>query len=221
MKKILSLAAITLIAGSLNAQTLSFGPTAGFGHSWLRLPDDAGDNVNREFHPAYNLGAKLVYSFVSDWGISADVKFSSEGGTFEENGGGTESKYRYRLNYVRVPLQGIYFFEQLGDRVRPKVSLGPSFGFLVGGKIKNEEDGNTVSEADAKDFAKTFDFGATVAVGANFRVGGDKWLNADISYAHGFTGVADNGASGSDNFKNSGLGINIGLLFPLSKPGKK
>lgn len=218
MKRIFSLAAVIFVAGSLNAQTLSFGPTAGFGHSWLRLPSDAGE-VDRGFHPAYNGGVKLVYSFVSHWGVSADVKFSSEGGTFKDTD--SDDKQIWRLNYIRVPLQGIYFFEQLGDRVRPKVSLGPSFGFLMGAKSRTKVNGELSDKTDIKDELNTFDLGATVAVGANIRLGNDTWLNTDISYLHSFTGVLDNGASASDNFKNSGLNLNIGILFPLGGSSKK
>ncbi|MET0637593.1 MAG: porin family protein [Chitinophagaceae bacterium] len=219
MKKILSLLAIILIAGTLNAQNLSFGPTLGFGHGWLSVPDDAED-FNRDFHPTYNIGAKLVYSFVSDWGISADVKFSSEGGKFSNSDGG-EQEQIFRLNYIRVPIQGIYFFEQLGDRVRPKVFLGPSFGFLVGGENKTKIDGETVQTQKAKDVAKTFDFGLNGGVGANFRIDGNKWLNADITYAHGLTGIFDEDVSSSENYKNRGIGINIGLLFPINQMKKK
>ncbi|RYY61791.1 MAG: PorT family protein [Chitinophagaceae bacterium] len=218
MKKILSLAAIALFAGSVNAQTLSFGPSVGFGHSWLRTPDDLAEGTSRDFHPSYNVGAKLVYSFVSHWGVSADLKFSGEGGKFTDN---AQSETTYRLNYLRVPIQGIYFFNELGDNIRPKVSLGPSFGFLMGGKGKVEVDGDVQEEQKAKDFAKTFDLGLNAAIGANFKLSGDKWLNADITYAHGFTGVFDNGGSNSDNAKNSGIGINVGILFPINHMKKK
>ena len=214
MKKMFSLAAIVFAAGTLNAQTLSFGPTVGFGHSWLRTPDALPDGSSREFHPSYNLGAKLVYSFVSHWGVSADLKFSGEGGKFSTETNDAEDKYR--LNYVRVPIQAIYFFNKLGDNVRPKVSIGPSFGFLVGGQRELSTNGQDGPKVDAKDFAKTFDLGLNAAVGANFKLKGNKWLNADITYAHGFSGVLDADIDNSDNIKNSGIGLNIGILFPIN-----
>ena len=218
MKKMFSLAAIVFAASTLNAQTLSFGPTVGFGHSWLRNANDLPDGTSRDFHPSYNLGAKLVYSFVSHWGVSADLKFSGEGGQFTTDA--TDVETTYRLNYVRLPIQGIYFFNKLGDNVRPKVSLGPSFGFLVGGKGKTKDNGEVTSEADAKDFAKTFDLGLNAAVGANFKLMGNKWLNADITYAHGFSGVLDADIDNSDNFKNNGIGFNVGILFPINSAKK-
>ncbi|RYY54691.1 MAG: PorT family protein [Chitinophagaceae bacterium] len=219
MKKILSFVAAVMVASSLNAQTLSLGPTAGFGHSWLRFPDADDANPDRGFHPSYNAGVKVVYSFVSHWGVSADVKFSSEGVTFKD--ADSDDKQINRLNYLRVPLQGIYFFEQLGDRVRPKVSLGPSFGFLLGANSRTKVDGELSDKQDIKDNLETFDLGATLGVGANIRISRDIWLNTDISYLHGFTGISKGDISSGDDLKNSGLTLNVGVLFPIGKGSKK
>jgi outer membrane protein W len=209
----LALAAVLSIA-SVNAQNLSFGPTAGFGHSWT---NSEKGSLDRMFHPSYNLGGKLVYSFVSHWGISGDVKFSSEGQTL---GVDNENKVVGRLNYIRVPLQGIYFFGEYGDAVRPKVSLGPSFGFLVGGKTKTYEDDEVIATAKSKDYAEGFDFGVTGAIGANFRISPNTWLNTDIAYYHGVTDVLKNAMN--ENAKNRNLGLNVGLTFGIGtvKPAK-
>lgn len=213
MKKLMIVLVAVTCTGLLHAQNLSFGPTAGFGHSWSSY--DKPSPYDGMFHPSYNIGGKIVYSFVTSWGISADVKFSSEGQTF---GIDKDNKIVGRLNYIRVPLQGIYFFGKYGDAVRPKISLGPSFGFAVGGKTKVYEDGEVISETKTKDNAETFDFGVTGAIGANFRIAKATWLNADIAYYHGFLDVPTADVSA----KNRGIGINVGVLFPLGtlKPGK-
>lgn len=207
MKRILVAGAALLAVVSGNAQNLSFGPTVGFGHGMLS--DENFPGADREFHATYNAGVKLVYSFVSHWGVSADVRYASEGGTFQQ-GSNNSSESSFRFNYVRVPLQGIYFFEQLGDGVRPKVSLGPSVGFLVGGESKLREDGEVVQRADSKDLVDGFDFGLTGAVGVNFHLKGDKWINTDLSYYHGLTNIAETGT-----LRNRGIGVNVGLLFPI------
>src|SRR5688572_4427681 len=73
-----------------------------------------------------NAGAKLVHSFVSHWGVSADIKFSGEGGkTAGRDALNNQHQYQYRVNYIRIPLQGIYFFGKSGDVIRPKISFGP------------------------------------------------------------------------------------------------
>lgn len=204
MKRIMIVIAFISTAAVVNAQNLSLGPTAGFGHSWTS--SDNG-NLDGRFHPSYNLGGKLVYSFVSHWGVSADVKFSSEGETV---GVDKDNKTVFRASYIRIPLQGIYFFGDYGDQVRPKISVGPSFGFLVGGESKQFVNGNETNVVKTKDIAESFDFGLTGAIGLNVRVAKATWLNADIAYYHGLTDVVSNGDA-----KNRNIGINIGVLFPI------
>lgn len=204
MKRIMIVMALASSATALHAQNLSLGPTAGFGHSWTSS-DNGG--LDGRFHPSYNVGGKLVYSFVSHWGVSADVKFSSEGETL---GSDNDNKIAGRANYIRVPLQGIYFFGEYGNKVRPKISVGPSFGFLVGGETKTYVDGNVASTSKTKDFAESFDFGLTGAIGLNVRVAKATWLNADIAYYHGLTNIASSGDA-----KNRNIGLNVGVLFPI------
>ncbi|MBO9658001.1 MAG: PorT family protein [Chitinophagaceae bacterium] len=204
MKRIMIVLALASGAMSVHAQNLSLGPTVGFGHAWTSS-DNGG--VNGRFHPSYNLGGKLVYSFVSHWGISADVKFSSEGETL---GADNDNKTVYRANYIRVPLQGIYFFGDYGNKVRPKISAGPSLGFLVGGESSVYTNGNQTNVVKTKDYLNSFDFGLTGAVGMNIRVAKATWLNADIAYYHGLTDVVDNASA-----KNRNIGVNVGILFPI------
>lgn len=202
--------AFIMMAIGAKAQHLSLGPTAGFGHSFLS--DGDGDTKNR-FHPSYNIGGKLVYSTLTNWGFSLDAKYSGEGGTIGDN---SDDKLKLNLNYIRVPLQAIYFFGKVGNAIRPKVSLGPSFGFLVGGKIKNYTNGSVVAEVKAKDYVKSFDLGINGAVGLNFRIAKATWLNADISYTHGLTNISK--IAGDDNsLKQRNLGLNLGVLFPIGK----
>lgn len=211
MKKLFLAGAALIAFASVNAQNLSLGPTAGFGHSWTST--DFGNNVDRKFHASPNIGAKLVYSFVSNWGISADVRFASEGTTVESGG----DELRMRANYIRVPIQGIYFFGKYGNAVRPKVSLGPSVGFLVGGKTAYYEDGDKMGEGDTKDALKSVDLGLTAAAGVNFRLAPNVWLNTDLAYYHGFPDVAKEGTSES---RNRNIGINVGVLFGIGSMKK-
>ncbi|MBO9570592.1 MAG: PorT family protein [Chitinophagaceae bacterium] len=205
MNKLMLVATLMLITSVSIAQNLSIGPTAGFGHSWNNAETNAADKL---FHPSYNIGGKLVYSFDSRWGVSADVKFSGEGATI---GTDADNKVVSRLNYLRVPLQGIYFFGKFGDKIRPKISLGPSFGFLVGGKTKTFQNGEKSVEIKSSDIYTGVDFGATVAGGLNVRIAPYTWLNADLSYYLGLSNVAETG-----DIKNRNIGINIGVTFPLA-----
>jgi len=206
MKRTLIVFSVLLIGTQLHAQNLSFGITGGLGHSWTNV--DAG-SLDKRFHTAYNLGGKMVYSFVTNWGISGDLKFSSEGQTI---GNDKDNKSVVRANYIRIPIQGIYFFGKYGDRVRPKISIGPSFGILVGGKSRLISNGNELFERKSSEDLKTVDFGFTVAGGGNVRIAPATWLNLDLSYYHGLADIAES----TDNIKNRNLGINIGVTFPLA-----
>ena len=207
MKKWMIIIVVSMSAASLTAQHITLGPTAGFGHGWISN-DDNGTTEKNRFHPSYNVGAKLVYSIMSHWGVSADVKFSSEGGTM---GTDNNNKTISRINYIRVPLQGIYFFGAYGDKVRPKISVGPSFGFVAGGKVKDYENNKVTSNVAIKDYLNKVDVGLNAAVGANIRLCKSTWLNTDITYYHGFTDIT----KAAGNAKLRGIGINVGVLFPI------
>ena len=206
MKNFVILFAVCLCANSLTAQHISIGPTVGIGHSWLNSNvTTGGKNL---FFPTYNAGVKLVYSIESNWGVSADVKFSGEGGS---RGVDDNNKTVDRLNFLRIPIQGIYFFGKYGDKVRPKVSFGPSFGFLVGGKETFYSNGKMVQEFPNKNNFNKLDIGLSAAVGANIRICKSTWLNTDLTYYHGLTDIS----KAASNLKQRGIGINVGLLFPL------
>lgn len=206
--KLLAVAAVLFFCiSSLQAQTISLGPTAGFGHSYLKIKDS---DLDSKFFPAYNFGAKLVYSIKTHWGISADLRFSGEGGKLTTKASSSFER-KYRADYIRIPFQGIYFFGKLGDAVRPKIALGPSLGFLIGGKTTESIDDMSIT-LKTKDVLEGFDFGVNASFGANFRLKGDKWINADITWYHGITNI-----SGSvSNIKNRNIGFNIGLLLPFN-----
>jgi hypothetical protein len=205
MKKTLIVLALFIFTISVHAQNLSFGPTGGVGHSWIGSPN----SIDSRFHPYYNIGGKMVYSFVTNWGISGDIKFSSEGYSTKN---GSDYKFAARANYIRVPLQGVYFFGKYGDRVRPKISIGPSFGFLVGGKTETTLSGVETSGTKVKTFMKGFDFGFTVAGGGNVRIAPATWLNLDLAYYHGLSDILEDNTEAH----NRNLGINVGVTFPLA-----
>lgn len=209
MKTITTALVLFMTISAAQAQNLSFGPTAGFGHTWLAAKNTTYDN---KFFPGFNAGVKLVYSVVPNWGLSADVKFSGEGGKIAGDVAGSPVETSYRAHYIRVPVQAIYFFGKLGDAVRPKVSLGPSVGFLVGGDTKYEVNGTQTNSAKTSDIFDGFDAGINGAVGANFRLGGGKWLNTDVTYYHGFNNIIDGSGPA---IRNRNLGINIGVTFPI------
>lgn len=196
------------LSGKVNAQdNLSLGPSAGFGHTWL------SNSSNTGYQPAGNLGLSLVYSPLTHWGFGADLKWSIEGGkTSTDN-----NSVRTRLDYIRIPVKAYYFFGEYGQRLRPKVALGPSMGFLVGGTRETETvDGDVkhITKIKAKEVANSFDIGLATAAGINYRLVERTWLNLDLNYYHGFSDVSKN-----ENIEqhNRNIGINVGVTFGIGK----
>jgi outer membrane protein W len=213
MKKQMMLLVGLSLALYSTAQNLSMGKTASIGQSWLSTQQDmvSGFN-NKEMHLSYGAGLKMVYSFNPNWGISSDLRFSSEGATFS-----TETpddvERRYRINYIRHSMQGTYFFGDYGNRVRPKLSVGPQVGLFAGGKSKVKNTVENVPEVKSKNMFTTWDAGVVGAAGANIRLMPNTWLNMDVSYYHGLVDIND---TPSDNeIHNRSLLFNIGVLYGM------
>ncbi len=211
MKKIITLVVVVSTTSTLlNAQNISIGPTAGFGHSWITNYSD-----KTKFNATWNAGLSFIYSTKTNFGIGADLKYSAEGIKNEYTVEGPADGLitvtnTLNANYIRIPFKLIYFLGKYGNAVRPKLYIGPDFGFFVGGKSVFDY-GNV--KYDTKEFIKGFDLGGIVAAGLNFRLAPATWLNTDIAYYNGFTNVSKD----DNNNHNKNLQLNIGLLVSLKK----
>lgn len=212
MKKLFLISAVcgSLLAGSqaVTAQdNLSLGVTGNFGHTWMK------DDVSNEFKPALGIGMRLVYSANAHIGIGGDIKFSAEGAKREAGAVDINTN----LNYIRLNPQFLYFFGDYGQAVRPKIFVGPSLGFLVGGKIKSTADNVTV-KADSKDYYKSFDLGALVGAGVNYRISPGMWLNIELGYTHG---LLDQTKSDANTAYNRNLSAGVGITWGIGKVNPK
>lgn len=193
-------------------QNVSFGPVVGLGHAWIH-----GVDGDKEFKLAPSAGVTLTYSAGAHWGFGMDAKFSAEGVKQNEPIPGTVAKLN--ANYIRVPFKAMYFFGQLGDKIRPKIIGGPSLGFLVGGKQKLETtNGETLIETKTKDVLKTFDIGFNGGIGLNMRLTRNTWLNTDVSYYHGLRNISKND---SYDWNNRNIALNVGVAFGIGTIRKK
>ena len=194
---------LVFLAGGISlahSQEFSLGPTVGVNSSWI--DDVPGDN---EAMIGFNAGLTMVYSTEEHWGVGVDLKYSTEGGDTKLRGLNGKSD----LNYVRVPLKVIYFFNNFGNDLRPKIYLGPSFGFLVGGKTDRFLESSTV-EVDSKDIYEDFDAGIVFGTGINYRVSPGAWLNLDLAYGHGITNIAKIGKG-----YNRNISLNLGIAWGI------
>jgi outer membrane protein W len=204
MKRAMIIVAVLAVGFASKAQRVSLGPTGGFGHSWIT--NSTGDG---KFNPAWNLGLSFIYSTKSNFGIGADVKYSAEGNKVVEDG----ITNTINTNYVRVPLKLIYFFGTEGSAVRPKISAGPTLGFLTGATSAASVQGVKV-KTDISDNIKNFDFGVNAAAGLNFRLAPRTWLNTDVAFYQGLTDITK---SNNTTQHNGNIGVNVGLLVGLGK----
>ena len=196
MKKCILFVSLLTISGALFSQDdISIGPIAGFGHTWISKVDGEA-----RYKPSGNFGLQFYYSASENIGIGTGLMYSIEGGENRIS----NSTYNARLNYLRLPVQAAYFFGKYGDKVRPKVAFGPSFGFLLGGKQTLNQ-----AESGVSDDFKSVDIGLQLNGGVHVRLISGVWLTMDIGY---YTGLADITEADLKN-KNKNIGFNAGLLF--------
>lgn len=199
MKKALFTLATLFITIICFAQNVSFGPFISSSHSWITKI------AMVKYKPGFSLGGTMVYSFNPAWGMGANLRVSFNEGV---NAGFTNSTIN--ATYLRVPLKIFHFFGHYGDKLRPKIYAGPSFGFLLGGKSTSYQ-----SESDVKDMLEFFDFGITAGAGLNYQVEPGIWLNIDLGYFNGLVDVTKNTGSNNAFNSNRNLALNAGITFPL------
>lgn len=202
MKKIkLSLGILMMSMFAANAQaqsTFSLGPMIGFSNTGIT----GVDGQNAKFKPSYAAGLTATYSTTSNWALGLDVFYSMEGAAFSNS----DSETKVDLHYLRVPLKVGYFFGSVENRFRPKITVGPSFGWLINSEVdySNQEGSSRITGS-----YEGWDLGVNGSLGFNYLLAEDIWLNTDLTYYRGFVDVM-----GNDNF-NQNYGLKVGLAFGL------
>jgi len=200
MKKLLLAVVISSVIGlSAEAQSkFSIGPSGGYGWTTISNLNDS------KFKAAGNFGLSSVYSAAEHFGIGLDVKYSIEGAKVNS---GNDQTTEYDLHYVRIPVKAIYFFNNYGNKVRPKIYAGPSFGFLSSSKVNTP----ILDDINNKDNTENFDIGLTAGAGLNYRLVNKTWLNLDLGYYHGFKEIFKSGG----DYSNRNIMLNVGVNFGL------
>ncbi len=208
-----------------SAQYMSFGPKAGINFSTLTNPD------NGESLTGLTAGGFYVYSIIENFGVSADLLYSGEGGKFttEFSDGNIFQKIelRSRLHYIRVPILANIFFGRYGDNFRPKFSVGPSFGFLAGvtnKAISITTEGSTEVRAETKNTSSsgyaTMDVGLLIGAGFNYKVADAMWFNMDVRYTFGLTDIYETNLLTINDVKTNAASITVGLAFGIGEVKK-
>ncbi|MCE7063736.1 porin family protein [Dyadobacter sp. CY326] len=196
---IILLLAVTMFVTQAQAQeNVSIGPLVG-----VSIANFRGDVNGTDWKPGLTVGGFYNYSSESGFGFSGQLLFTQLGAkVFEKTN-------EINLNYIQAPLLATFFFGQYGDKVRPKIFLGPNLNFLVSARDK---DGNNLNGNSDNRVYSPFDLGLTFGAGINIRLQEKIWLNLDARYGLGLIDVTKDG---NTNIKNQNFGINAGLSFPL------
>ncbi|MCY7330879.1 MAG: PorT family protein [Saprospiraceae bacterium] len=199
MKYFLSVLALSLTTMFAWAQPNSLGPAIGANFSSV---SNLGDNNTKlSFGPT--IGINYIYSNEQKLGLGIGLFFSQEGFALKND----LKDAKVQLNYLRVPLKGIYFFNTLAYRFRPKVFLGPSLGFLLSSYNKNDDDRVEIKD----DRYQSFDLGVTGGLGFNYKLASRTWLNLDLAYTQGLLSIND--VDDNINRLNQNIGATIGISF--------
>ena len=211
MKKIIISTLFLGVVLMTKSQNLSMGPVMGINHSWMT---NSGDN--KHFNPGLNIGGTITYSFNPSWGIGGDLLYTMEG--VKKRTEGTLVNTRdANLNFIRIQPRLIHFFGDLGDAVRPKLFVGSSVGFLVGGQTTatvstNNESADITTKVKSKENYNSIDAGVFAGAGINWRIGKATWLNTDLVYNNGLVDLSKSNDSWS---ASRNVGFNVGVTFPI------
>jgi hypothetical protein len=198
MKKIHLLLAIVFGSiSAINAQTLSIGPVVGINASKFSSSNISENKIGLSF------GAFANYSVNEHIGLSAKLLFSERGSNY------TSSNATTRLNYIQMPISLIYYFGEIGQKLRPKIYAGPYFGTLLSAKDQNKND---IVDSNGYDVFKKLDIGGQIGLGLNYSLKSRTWLNLDLGYGQSFTDISESDATIEHN---KAFLISVGISFPI------
>jgi outer membrane protein W len=201
----------TAISGFAQQKGFAVSDKVMIGHSWT-VGNRSSDDLKYAFHPTVQFGRTAIYNFSDNVGIGLGTFFSTEGGTFKIQNNTAARKAEQRMNYIRIPLGAMFTFGDPANKVRPRLGVGGSVGFLVGGKTY------VISKDDVFAGAKTIktmstkvDAGATGSLGLSVRVADGFLINHDINYYHGL--VENKYESNLPSFTHRSIGLSMGFTL--------
>lgn len=189
---------VFLLAGRMGtAQNLSFGPMAGLNVTTL----SGKDNISSK--AGLLAGGFFNYSSKNWFGVGVQFLYNQMGAKLDAP---TEE---INLNYLQVPVLFTYYFsgQNAPGSFRPKVFVGPHVNFLLNAKNKQ---GNDLNPNNL--YYKNTELGVTLGGGFNYALANQMWINVDARYAIGLTDATQ---APITNITNRGLGLTVGLSFPL------
>lgn len=187
----------------LNAKSdhrFSIGFLNGVGPSWMST------NQQVSVLPGYAFGTSFMFSKQVDWAFGGGLGYSQEGAQLSDASG---NQTYYRLQYIRAPFKVYYFLSHYGKKVRPKIGIGTSYGYLL--HTKEYPANREIAAASPSSPLKSYDVGVTGMTGLSICLAPRLTFDTEIGYYHGLVDINDAG------FQNRNLTMQFGLTFELAK----
>lgn len=152
-------------------------------------------------------GAFYGIDFTDDFGVRLDALYVQKGAEGKIVAPGDDHGHEsvVTLDYLEFPVLFMVGFPT-GEKFAVNLFAGPTFGFNMTAELEDKDHGETI-ELDVE----TFELGATFGGGAEYMLSSMSIIG-DFRYAIGGTSIADN-----FDGKNTGIGIMVGLKFPLGQ----
>jgi len=215
MKKLFFLSVIFVVSHfSATAQNTRFGFTAGAVFANYHSKVD-GETDNGNSKTGLTAGVLVDIPAGKHFSFQPAVNYVQKGSKDEQTAGGITEKIKFSVNTIEVPFNFVY--KAGGSNGNFFIGAGPSFAFALSGKLKYEDNNNSLTE-DIKfgntdnDDMKGFDMGMNLMTGYCFQNG----LLFTVNYNAGLSNLAP-GGSADGTVKSSYFGIKLGYIINKKK----
>jgi Outer membrane protein beta-barrel domain len=205
VKKLIGIVcAVSLVTGLMAADASAAKMYAGV-KGGVNLANLSGSDVsNTSMHAGFMGGGFLGVDFTDQFGARLEALYVMKGAKVDT----ASVSGTVKVNYVEIP---VLFVANLvsKDTGAFNIFAGPTFAFNASAKA---EAGGL--SADIKDSIKSFEFGATVGVGGEYKLSSVSIIG-DVRYSMGATSIAKDQGSQTFDVKTRGIGIMAGVKIPF------
>jgi len=213
MKLKINLLLIWLVFTCLNLQSQTYiGFKIGGVLSTFSADEEILDGVELSSKLGISVGSYISFAIGADFAIQPELYFVQKGSKFDDS----FDQASFIFNYTELRVIGKYEFGS--DDLSGFAFIGPSFGYFLNGKLKDEESGQTEDfDPDDTDFNRT-ELGLNLGFGINLPLGFADAV-VDVGYLYGLSSLNEDPDDGK--ISNRGININFGLKFPLGTNAKE
>jgi hypothetical protein len=179
----------------------------------VNLADLSGDGADDMGTRTGFMGGAFAGGGINEqFGIRLEGLFVQKGaeGPFVAPGEDHAHESVVKADYLEFPLLFTVQFPA-GDKLAFNLLAGPTFGFVLSAELEDKTHGETT---DIKDDLESFEFGAAVGAGLEYKLSSMS-IVFDARYGMGATSIAKDVDGQSVDLKNNGIGIMAGVSFPL------